>query len=68
MEFNINEILSLFIIIIVFYLNLSTLQMKESLESGPLETIRIIIASWNLLGAGNISSSRVPVSIRLTSV
>ena len=44
MEFNINEILSLFIII--FYLNLSSLQMKESLESGPLETIRIIIASW----------------------
>ena len=31
-EFNINEILSLFIIII-FYLNLSALQMKESLES-----------------------------------
>ena len=45
MEFNINEILSWFIIII-FYLNLSALQMKESLESGPLETIRIIIASW----------------------
>ena len=46
MEFNINEILSLFIIIIIFYLNLSALQMKESLESGPLETIRIIVASW----------------------
>ena len=45
MEFNINEILSLFIIII-FYLNLSALQMKESLECGPLETIRIIVASW----------------------
>ena len=45
MEFNINEILSLFIIII-FYLNLSALQMKESLECGPLETIRIIVATW----------------------
>ena len=45
MEFNINEILSLFITNI-FYLNFSALQMKESLESGPLETIRIIIASW----------------------
>ena len=33
MEFNINEILSLFIIII-FYLNLSALQMKESLNLG----------------------------------
>ena len=32
-EFYINEILSLFIISI-FYLNLSALQMKESLESG----------------------------------
>lgn len=48
MEFDINEILSLFIIII-FYLNLSALQMKESLESGPLETIRILIASWKLI-------------------
>ena len=45
MEFNINDILSLFIIII-FYVNFSALQMKESLESGLLETIRIIIASW----------------------
>ena len=39
----------LFIIIIIIYLNLSALQMKESLESGPLETIRIIIASWKLI-------------------
>ena len=31
--------LSLFIIII-FYLNFCALQMKESLKSGPLETIR----------------------------
>ena len=28
----------LYLFIIIFYLNLSALQMKESLESGPLET------------------------------
>ena len=35
----------LYLFIIIFYLNLFALQMKESLESGP-ETITIIIASW----------------------
>ena len=46
MEFNINEILSLFIIIIFILICLALHKMKESLEPGPLETIRIVIASW----------------------
>ena len=38
--------LYLLLVLLLFYLNFSALQMKESFASGPLETIRIIIASW----------------------